>query len=706
MQPYLRAFYSLNIIFYALNPIILLVLVKVYCLYWIVLFNITVSYLFLFTHYSFTFIINYYIIKVVNVRLDCLCELISIIIVLISSCVILCSIDYLSIIDCISFICSLFLFEFFMLLFVCSSSFIIIFFSWDWLGLTSYLLINFWSSKTRSGIKAVVYNKIGDIGLIIVLCFCYSLMPFINYSPFLPFILILFVILMFSVNYINLCYLCFFLLLALLTKSAQLPWSSWLIAAMSAPTPTSALLHSSTMVIAGVYLGLIMQPLFILVFLFYWVLVVVFLFLLFISLMWSVFKAIFLSDIKSIIAFSTISQISYMFIGLFNQVSFICFFHIIIHALFKSLLFLVSGSFIHYQSSFQLIYKLKVFHSFLCLIFICGGCVLIISLSKEGIIYSTSFIIASSFCAMLVVLGGIFTMIYTIKIYSLVFCGIFISFCALYAALCSFCFILPLLGISGIFIDQTLEYIFFCLNYYLFDSFLFFSCVLDYSLFVLLVILSLLYLVFYSLTLWSSIQLCADCLVRFIDYISLVDTLLISSFSSVSLAYLNSFITSLLFLFYWLLFWYLDYIYLGSLVLYSLLGWIVLLNPPYLVSLVYFCFFTLYFVLLKSAAYYILYSSPLSLLYYSFEVVYLSYALFFSLWPGFFSFDSSLFGSFSFILLLFVFYSFSCFSCLVHFFEVYTILSLVYCSFINSALLFLISCSFVLFTFLLIYYAL
>ena len=79
-----------------------------------------------------------------------------------------------------------------------------------------------------------------------------------------------------------------------------------------------------------------------------------------------------------------------MFIGLFNCVSFICFFHIIIHALFKSLLFLVSGSFIHYQSSFQLIYKLKVFHSFLCFIFICGGSVLIISLSKEGIIYSHS----------------------------------------------------------------------------------------------------------------------------------------------------------------------------------------------------------------------------------------------------------------------------------------------------------------------------
>ena len=144
IQPYLRAFYSLSLIglfnsfssltlaplsFYALNPIILQVLIKVYLLYWIILFNITVSYLFLFTHYSFSFTINYYIIKVVNIRLDCLCELMSIVIILISSCVILCSIDYLSIIDCFIFICFLFLFELFMICFVISNNFIIIFFS-------------------------------------------------------------------------------------------------------------------------------------------------------------------------------------------------------------------------------------------------------------------------------------------------------------------------------------------------------------------------------------------------------------------------------------------------------------------------------------------------------------------------------------------------------------------------------------------------
>ena len=539
-------FNIIALFFYASNPIVLQVVLKVYLSFWIILFNITVSYLFLFSHYSFTFTIDYYIIEVVNIRLNCLSWFMVVVIILVSSCVILCSIDYLSIIDSYLFLVYLFLFQFFMIIFVISNNFIVIFFSWDWLGLISYLLINFWSSKTKSGIKAVVYNKVGDIGLIIVLCLSYSLMPFINSSPFLPYILILFVS-FFLFSSFSL-YLVFFLLLALFTKSSQLPWSSWLIWAIAAPTPTSALLHSSTMVIAGVYLGLIMQPLFILVFNYYFILALLFLFIPLISLMWSVFKAIFLSDIKSIIAFSTISQISYMFIAMFCSVPFICFFHIIVHALFKSLLFLISGSFIHVQSSFQSIYKLKVFHSFINLIFILGGSVLIISLSKEGIIFSTTFIIASSFFAMVVVLGGIFTMIYTMKIYNLVFSGILTSFWSLgslafnnfyfslnytsaylystplfgsflmfyvlrflgssqgFTTLYSPClsFLLPWLTISSIFIDQSLEYIFFgscSLIYYSIDFslLLIYNYSFDYSLLLIVIIICLILLVLFGL---------------------------------------------------------------------------------------------------------------------------------------------------------------------------------------------------------------
>ena len=98
------------------------------------------------------------------------------------------------------------------------------------------------------------------------------------------------------------------------------------------------------------------------------------------TLIWSVFKAISLSDIKLIIAFSTISQISYMFLAIYFALTLISLFHIVIHAVFKSLLFLISGSLIHVQSNFQSIYKQKINHSFINIIFILAGSVLIISL--------------------------------------------------------------------------------------------------------------------------------------------------------------------------------------------------------------------------------------------------------------------------------------------------------------------------------------
>ena len=93
-------------------------------------------------------------------------------------------------------------------------------------------------------------------------------------------------------------------------------------------------------------------------------------------------------------------------------------FHIIIHALFKSLLFLLSGSLIHVECNFQSIYKLKINHCFINISFILGGSVLIVSLSKEGIIHSCYYIISSGFVSIIATLGGIFTALYTLKIYS------------------------------------------------------------------------------------------------------------------------------------------------------------------------------------------------------------------------------------------------------------------------------------------------
>ena len=116
--------------------------------------------------------------------------------------------------------------------------------------------------------------------------------------------------------------------------------------AISAPTPISALLHSPTMVIAGVFSGIIIDDMIILVVDYFLLVCLFFYFIPLNTLLWSLFKAIVLNNIKSIIALSTISQISYMFIALL--INFIlCFYHIIIHSLFKLILSLLAGSLIH-----------------------------------------------------------------------------------------------------------------------------------------------------------------------------------------------------------------------------------------------------------------------------------------------------------------------------------------------------------------------
>jgi len=277
-------------------------------------------------------------------RLNSLSWCMVLVILLVSSCVILCSIDYLSVFDAVYFLLLLSVFQFVMLSFVISNDLIVTIVMWDWLGLVSFLLINFWASKTKSGIKAVVYNQVGDLSFLMIIAFSYSFLPFINYSVFLSFSMFNVMLLFYPLPTSSLVILSLSFIFIFFSKSAMLPLSSWLLNAMAAPTPVSSLLHSSTMVIAGVYLGLIMQPIIMLINDSFILVVIILLVVPIYTLIWSVFKAISLSDIKSMIAFSTVSQISYMFLGIYSALTLISLFHIVIHAVFKSLLFLVSGS--------------------------------------------------------------------------------------------------------------------------------------------------------------------------------------------------------------------------------------------------------------------------------------------------------------------------------------------------------------------------
>jgi len=177
------------------------------------------------------------------------------------------------------------------------------------------------------------------------------------------------------------------------------------------------------------------------------------------------------------IAFSTISQISYMFLALYGASTLVSLFHIIIHALFKSLLFLLSGSLIHVQSNFQSIYKHKINHSFMCLIYILAGSVLIVSLSKEGIIHAENCMLSSAFITLIALLGGIFTMIYTLKIY--IYCFYYSYHSSLIISNFPFpnSYMMPWLTISSICIDQSLEYFFTISASIIYDWIDFSSCI-------------------------------------------------------------------------------------------------------------------------------------------------------------------------------------------------------------------------------------
>ena len=255
---------------YRINIILLLTIIKCYILYWIISINFSISFISINLYIN----LNLYITILINNKFYPLSWFMVTVVILISPIVIFNSINYLSIIDSYSFIFYITLFQLSMISFVLSHDIIITSFYWDLLGLISYLPINFWSSKINCGIKAVLYNKIGDnFSLFLLSCF-YSYLGFISYYPelsysiFLPFAIYFFIIFNCFFTTFNILILQLFplsLFSILYSKSAQLPFSTWSLNATSAPTPISAPLHSSTMVIAGVFLGIIIDDMIIII---------------------------------------------------------------------------------------------------------------------------------------------------------------------------------------------------------------------------------------------------------------------------------------------------------------------------------------------------------------------------------------------------------------------------------------------------------
>ncbi|AWH90602.1 NADH-quinone oxidoreductase subunit L [Buchnera aphidicola (Melanaphis sacchari)] len=240
-----------------------------------------------------------------------------------------------------------------MSLLVLADNFIFMYLGWEGVSVCSYLLINFYYKNTKNNLcafKAFILTRISDIFLIIAFFMAYKIYGTFNFEEihFLSSFLKI-------NNSFNLNILTLFLLIGVLGKSAQLPLHTWLSDAMVGPAPVSALIHAATMVTAGVYLIARTHFLFLLTPNILYTISIIGI----ITVCLSSLSALVQTDIKRILAYSTMSQIGYMFLALGCQAWIAAITHLIIHAFFKALLFLSSGSLIFSCNNQKNIFKMS-----------------------------------------------------------------------------------------------------------------------------------------------------------------------------------------------------------------------------------------------------------------------------------------------------------------------------------------------------------
>ena len=240
------------------------------------------------------------------------------------------------------------LFTFAMLMLVTANNFLQLFFGWEGVGLASYLLIGFWYKKPEANaaaIKAFIVNRVGDFGFALGIFGIFLVFKTLDFgavfaaAPAMVGKTFLFA----GYNTDILTTLCLLLFVGAMGKSAQIGLHTWLPDAMEGPTPVSALIHAATMVTAGVFLVCRCSPLFEHA-------PVALEFVTFIGATTAFFAAsvgLFQNDIKRVIAYSTCSQLGYMFVGAGVSAYGSAMFHLFTHAFFKALLFLAAGSVIH-----------------------------------------------------------------------------------------------------------------------------------------------------------------------------------------------------------------------------------------------------------------------------------------------------------------------------------------------------------------------
>lgn len=288
-------------------------------------------------------------------RLDTLSVVMMCVITIVSACVHVYSIGYMSHDPAKArFMAYLSLFTFAMLMLVTADNLLQLFFGWEGVGLASYLLIGFWNKKNSANaaaMKAFIVNRVGDLGLALAIFACFVVFGTVQFDKI--FLLApdmaaeTFRFLGYNLPVLELIGLLLFI--GAVGKSAQLGLHTWLPDAMEGPTPVSALIHAATMVTAGVFLVARFSPLYEFA-----------PFALMIITYAGAATAIFAAtigmtqfDIKRVIAYSTMSQLGYMFFALGVSAYSAAMFHLVTHAFFKALLFLGAGSVIHAMSNEQ-----------------------------------------------------------------------------------------------------------------------------------------------------------------------------------------------------------------------------------------------------------------------------------------------------------------------------------------------------------------
>jgi len=319
------------------------------------------------------------------------------------------------------------LFVFSMLLLVLGANYLIMFIGWEGVGLCSYLLIGFWFKNrdyTNAAKKAFVMNRIGDLGFLVGMLMILYTYGTLSYQEFFGQLHSGQVLV--NTNTFNWIAICLFI--GAMGKSAQIPLYTWLPDAMAGPTPVSALIHAATMVTAGIYMIARSSALYNLAPMAQSLITVIGL----ATALLAATIAIKQYDIKKVLAYSTVSQLGFMFLALGVGAYTTAVFHVMTHAFFKALLFLGSGSVIHAMGGEQDIRKMGGLGKYMRItqITFLIGCLAISGIPGFSGFFSKDEILAAAYAHnpmlyYLAVIAAMMTAFYMFRLYFLTFSGIF-----------------------------------------------------------------------------------------------------------------------------------------------------------------------------------------------------------------------------------------------------------------------------------------